>query len=171
MAGEFMSPERNIGGEDNNLEQIDPPEVQAQKLAQQIADVLKNDLKEKNVQEKTTQVPLLYQEYSTDRGIACDRMALAYFGFEDDGTDNLVDQAKEMGLDYLETKGADNLVGPADHPEDPSDFKRNHAVVVKGYKVNDEGGFSLVVNDPKQNVGGKLKVGQELLGKALVNNF
>lgn len=196
-------------------------EQRAEKMGHEITLVLKNDLESKSVSEIVMPITPLFQDYSTDCGIACDRMAITYFGIEDTGTDRLVAMAHEMGLSYLERQGADGQVGPVNdpatsqnllrekfgisknysfgtdetkvkkftnallnscpivlsisfhdlHPEDPSEMKRNHAVLVKGYGTDSKGNLQLVVNDPKPGIGGELIMDQELLEKALVNGF
>ncbi len=88
-------------------------ELEAQELAEKISEVLSANLKENDLNEKIAPVPNLYQQYSTDCGIAVDRMVIAYYGFEDPGTDEYVTLAKERDLNIREATGADGKTGPA----------------------------------------------------------
>jgi hypothetical protein len=57
------------------------------------------------------------------------------------------------------------------YPEDESVLRRNHAVLVKGYKLKENGELVIVANDPKPKVGGEREISQPILAEALQTGF
>lgn len=170
-------------------------------VRQKIEEVLARDLYEQEINQKVLKVPALTQEYGTDCAIALARMAIAYYGEEDRGTDGFVQEAKDLGVAVPEVLDASGRLGPQGdisaimkvlhkhgislgpsrmpldewfvesirngeliylsinfhtlHPEDETALNRNHAILAKGYRLNEEGRLTIVVNDPKPEVGGE----------------
>ncbi len=187
------------------------------RVADQLSQTLIDDLGERGAREQILNIPVLTQEYGTDCGIACARMAVVHFGEEDPGTDGLSQKAEKAGFPFRMIRDAKGGKGPsadpaqlADilrdeyaikretkhtspeekasaivqalkagdpvqlsifyhdlHPEDTSEMNRNHAVLVKGYRVKEGGEFVLVANDPKPEVGGETEIGKDLLERVL----
>jgi hypothetical protein len=99
-------------------------------LWQKIKEALTDDLKESGKTEHKADVPVLYQEYGTDCAIALARMALAYYGVGDMGTDSFVREAVEMGANIPYVVDAKDQKGPQGNPTAIMSVLAKHGVVM-----------------------------------------
>jgi hypothetical protein len=99
-----------------------------EEISKKIQDALRDDLHERGKHENIHEVPVLYQEYGTDCAIAVARMAMAYYGEEDTGTDEFVREATELGADVPEAIDAVDNKGPRGTPQTLTVVLEKHGI-------------------------------------------
>jgi len=81
-----------------------------------VAANLRSVLNERKQSELSSDIPLCTQQYGTDCGIACARMALQYYGNEDMGTDGFITRGRELGADIMIINDVNGDPGPISTP-------------------------------------------------------
>lgn len=110
-------PYQGLTDEERRLRIAQEALSKAEDFVDRMASDLKMVLKQKSEPDCLNNIPLCVQEYGTDCGIACARMALQYYGVEDMGTNGFVSRGHDLGVEAMTINDVDGNPEPVATPE------------------------------------------------------